>query len=269
MARAGVGREDVDFVIYTGVSRGWIEPAMANLVQSELGLSRATCFDVLDGCAGWLRALHVAGNFIETGTYGCGLLVNCEAGVVDLQKWDFLPEDEIDPYLATYTLGEAATATVVARDDGAGEFYFRFANFGEFFDLCMVPLPTMPQFLPRSRANGHQIGVFYAKSDVLLRTAVQRIAQVFLEDPVLREQQYDIAFGHAASEKASELVCLQLNFPRERFYSTHSKFGNTITAAIPLAMSLAEKEGRLHRGDRVLLVAGASGITVGFASFTY
>ena len=166
-------------------------------------------------------------------------------------------------------MAKAVTATIVTADDDEDDFYFRFENFGEYFDLCMVPLATAEQFLPRSRTNGHQTNVFYAHSDILLRKATQLIARSFESDPRLSRDRYDIAFGHAASEKASDLVCAMLNFPRERFYSTHRDYGNTITAAIPLAMSLAEKEGRLRRGDKVLLVAGASGITIGFASFTY
>lgn len=268
--RAGLAHDRIDFLIYTGVARGWVEPAMANVVQAEAGLHGATCFDVMDGCAGWLRALHIAHGFIRGGVYRTGLLVNCEAGVLGLQKWDFSSDEEIDPYLATYTIGEAVTATIVTADeDTEDDFYFRFENFGEYFDLCMVPLPTVEQFLPRSRTNGHQTDVFYAHSDILLRKATQLIARSFESDPHLAQEHYDIAFGHAASEKASDLVCAMLDFPREKFYSTHRDYGNTITAAIPLAMSLAEKSGRLRRGDKVLLVAGASGITIGFASFTY
>ncbi len=270
LERARVPRDHIDFLIYTGVARGWVEPAMANVVQTEAGLHRATCFDVMDGCAGWLRALHIAHGFIRGGSYRTGLLVNCEAGVLALQKWNFTSDEEIDPYLATYTIGEAVTATIVTADDDVeDDFYFRFENFGEYFDLCMVPLATVEQFLPRSRSNGHQTNVFYAHSDILLRKATQLIVRSFESDPRLSQERYDIAFGHAASEKASDLVCAMLDFPREKFYSTHRNYGNTIAAAIPLAMSLAEKKGRLRRGNKVLLVAGASGITVGFASFTY
>ena len=54
---AGIQPQDIDLLIYSGVGRGWIEPATANLFQSALGLCRATCFDVLDACASWIRSL--------------------------------------------------------------------------------------------------------------------------------------------------------------------------------------------------------------------
>ena len=60
IAQAGLTPKDVDFLIYTGVGRGWVEPAMANVVQSELKMPNATCFDILDACASWLRAMQVA-----------------------------------------------------------------------------------------------------------------------------------------------------------------------------------------------------------------
>ncbi len=60
LGNAGVTGPEIDLVLYASVARGWLEPATANVVQAELGLSRSTCFDLLDGCAGWLRAVEVA-----------------------------------------------------------------------------------------------------------------------------------------------------------------------------------------------------------------
>src|SRR5262245_63989068 len=59
LAESGVTPGDVDLVLYTGVARGGLEPAMATVIQAELGLGHATSFYVLDACAGWLRGLHV------------------------------------------------------------------------------------------------------------------------------------------------------------------------------------------------------------------
>jgi len=64
----GVRPEEVDFVIYTGIGRGWLEPASANVVQHALGLTNATGFDLLDACASWVRALQVAHSFVEGST---------------------------------------------------------------------------------------------------------------------------------------------------------------------------------------------------------
>src|SRR5262249_29022802 len=81
LAAAEVRAEDVDFVIYAGVNRGWIEPAMATVIQSEMGLVNATNFDIVEACARWLRAVQIGHSLIRGGTYRCGLIVNCECGL--------------------------------------------------------------------------------------------------------------------------------------------------------------------------------------------
>ena len=78
LQRAGIAPDQVDLLIYTGVGRAWLEPAMANLFQSELGLTHATCFDVIDACASWLRSLFVAKSFIDQGAYKTILIINSE-----------------------------------------------------------------------------------------------------------------------------------------------------------------------------------------------
>jgi len=69
LASSNMSPKDIDLLIYVGVGRGYIEPATANVFQKILKLNKATCFDILDACASWLRAIHVAHSFIKTGMY--------------------------------------------------------------------------------------------------------------------------------------------------------------------------------------------------------
>jgi 3-oxoacyl-[acyl-carrier-protein] synthase III len=75
---ADMSPNDIDLLIYVGVGRGYIEPATANVFQKILKLDKATCFDILDACASWLRAVHVAHSFIKTGMYRRVMILNCE-----------------------------------------------------------------------------------------------------------------------------------------------------------------------------------------------
>ena len=77
---AKLAPSDVDFLVYGGVGRAFIEPAMVNVIQAKLGLANATGFDIVDGCASWLRGLQIAHALFATGTYRRGLIVNCECG---------------------------------------------------------------------------------------------------------------------------------------------------------------------------------------------
>ena len=71
---------EIDLLIYVGVGRGFIEPATANVFQDLIGLRSATCFDILDACASWLRAVHVARAFIASGAYRHIMILNAESG---------------------------------------------------------------------------------------------------------------------------------------------------------------------------------------------
>jgi 3-oxoacyl-[acyl-carrier-protein] synthase III len=268
LSASQVSRSEIDFLIYAGIGRGWIEPATANAVQHLLGLSNATCFDILDACAGWLRALQVAHSFIRNGTYKRGLIVNCEVGLQRFADFDLSNPNDIDAKLAAFTIGEAATATMVS-DESADDFYFRFKNFGQHYDLCMIPLDTADHF--QSSGNGHQPASlkFFSQSRRLISTTLKEVIETYKSDPNLVGASYDICFGHTASEKARRLVGRRLGLAPEIQFPIQADYGNTASASLPLAMSLAIGEGRLKRGHRTLCIMGSAGITIGFAKFTF
>ena len=244
-------------------------PPWRAVVQQELGATGANCFDIMDACASWLRAVHVAHSLIHRGVYRRGLIVNCECGLMDYARLKLDSVADLESCFATYTIGEAATATVLTNDDEDDDFYFNFKTFGEDFDLCLIPLNAFESFLPTKNGKVYQAGKFFSMSTELVSSAVRRVVETFRADPKLQDGNYDIWFGHAASEKASEMVGRQLKLPPEIHYPTHRNYGNTVAASVPLAMSLATKDESLNRGDRVLLVIGSAGIAVALASFTF
>src|SRR6266436_1723158 len=100
---AGVPLGEIEFVIYAGVARGWLEPSTASALQTDLER---------------------------------------------YAEWNLPDSDETDVRLATFTMGEAATATVVAAD-ALDDFRFVFKTFGEYYDLCMLPLANAANFSTR------------------------------------------------------------------------------------------------------------------------
>jgi 3-oxoacyl-[acyl-carrier-protein] synthase III len=268
LAQAELRAADLDFIIYTGVGRGCIEPAMASTIQPALGAVNATCFDIMDACASWLRALHVAHCYLATGAHRRGMIVNCEAGLASHIAWDFDSPDELDHRFAALTIGEAATATVVTHTP-ADDFYFTFRTFGEHAHRCTIPQPNFPRFFPEQAANGQYApGRFFARSSELFPIVTDLIVDVWRKDAKLCGDRYDVAFGHEASERLSADITAKLGV-REIYFPIHRRFGNTVSASVPLAMSLASEEDRLARGDRVLVIIGSAGISVGFATFTF
>jgi 3-oxoacyl-[acyl-carrier-protein] synthase III len=268
LAAAELVPSEVDFAIYAGVKRGFIEPAMANVIQAAAGLTNATCFDVLDGCASWTRALHVAHAFLRGGAYRRGIIVNCECGLTDYGDWEIGSIEESEYRFAALTIGEAATATVVVESD-FDDFYFRFQNYGEHVDKCVIPLPNMADCIPTATDVRYVPLRFFSLSRELVSIAGRKVVEVFESDRELPRRSYDLCFGHAASEKINDIIGKKLRIPRQNYFPTHPGYGNTVAAAVPLAMSLALEERRLRRGDKVLVIVGSAGITVGFAAFTF
>ncbi len=133
----------------------------------------------------------------------------------------------------------------------------------------MIPLANMDDFLPSKPDPRYAASQFFSLSRELVVTTVKKIAEVYAADPHFSKRCYDIAFGHEASQKASEVLVKHLHIPPGIYYSVHPRYGNCVSASVPLGMSLAYQEGRLRRGDKTLIVVGSAGVSVGLSSFTF
>jgi len=268
LERAGKSAADVDLLIYASVSRGWLEPSMAVGVQKKLQATNATSFDVVDACASWLRAMHVAYGLLASGAYANALIVSVEAGMSDFIHFDIADAKILERYGAASTLGNTATATLVsatAEDD----FYFVFRTFADDMDLCMMPLDNFATFLPELESQDLIPNKFMARSTVLLRKTLCYLVETFNNDSYLRRKEFDIMLSHAVSVGLARFFCRAANLPVKAYFGTYAEYGNTAAASIPLAMSLALESGRLKRGDSVGIGLGSAGITVGIAAFTF
>ncbi|WP_114009134.1 3-oxoacyl-[acyl-carrier-protein] synthase III C-terminal domain-containing protein [Cohaesibacter intestini] len=267
MQEADTAPEDIDLVLYVGIGRGWLEPAMASWVQHELGLTKATGFDILDACASWMRGLDTAQAFLEQGHFKRVLLVNSEAGMSAFANLSLTDTTMMEQAFAIFTVGEAATATILSNANPE-KAHIRLRTFPEGFDWCLIPLSNAACYAPDTIGKLDP-GRFYAASDKIVSTSIRRIVQTYRSDDHFNHGAYDIFFSHSASGKAIEIIAAQLGLPIEKYVSTHEEYGNTSSASIPLAMSLALEKGQLKRGDRALAVVGSAGVTIGLASFTF
>jgi len=265
---ASLDPAQVDLLIYAGVGRGWIEPAMANLFQSELHLHRATCFDVMDACASWLRSLFIAQSFIDSGIYKTIMVLNCECNFKEYASFEIKSIDDLRTSFSAFTIGEAATATILSDEGLQHSINISFKTWGEKHDLCKIPLPHAAEFSNNGCGSGTPMHFFTAPTELLSFTIQQLVAHV-REANVLSRYEYDIVIGHTVSTAVSSAVASQLKIDRGRIFETHNRFGNTVSASLPLALSVAEMEGRLRRGMRVLLLMGSAGVSTAVCSFVY
>jgi 3-oxoacyl-[acyl-carrier-protein] synthase III len=266
--QAGLQAEDIDLLIYVGVGRGFLEPATANIFQHRLGLSRATCFDVLDACASWMRALDIAHHLLARGAYQHVMVLNCEFNFEEFIRWDFRRVEDLDHLWGGFTVGEAATATVLGADDA--EYHATFVTSSEHHGLCQIPLRHAHSFLDGTpaRCEAPAMGFFVFAAE-LHQQAIGQLARQFWDDPTLASGQWDLVVGHSTSVPAAHSVIRKLRLPAERTFETFSRYGNTVSGSIPLGLSLARDAGRLERGDRVLLISASAGLTTAFMSLRY
>ena len=269
LKKAGVKREDVDLLIYAGVGRGWMEPATANLFQSELGLKSATCFDVLDACASWIRSLAIAKSFLGQKVYKLIMVLNCEFNFNEYANFDIKNSEELENSFSAFTIGEAATATILSADDSEDDSHFSFKTWGEKAGLCKISLPNAADFTPSNEMNGHRPMSFFTVPGELLTFTIRKLVGHARECRPIASKVHDILIGHAVNVPTTQKVVKLLNIDQSIVFETHPRFGNTVSASLPLALAVAEAEGRLHRGMRVLLLMGSAGVSTAVGSFTY
>ena len=269
MEKAGVKREDVDLLIYAGVGRGWMEPATANLFQSELGLKSATCFDVLDACASWIRSLDIAKAFLSQKVYKLIMVLNCEFNFNEYANFDIKNSDELESSFSAFTIGEAATATILTASDSEDDSHFSFKTWGEKAGLCKIPLPNAAEFTPANEMNGVRPMSFFTVPGELLTFTIRKLVGHARGCRPLANRVHDILIGHAVNVPTTRKVVELLNIDQNIVFETHPRFGNTVSAALPLAMAVAEAEGKLVRGMRVLMLMGSAGVSTAVGSFTY
>ncbi len=269
LKKAGVKPEEVDLLIYAGVARGWMEPATANLFQSELGLTSATCFDVMDACASWIRSLAIAKSFLAQKAYKLVMILNCEFTFREYANFDFKSSDDVENSFSAFTIGEAATATLLASNGSEDDSFFSFKTWGDKHGLCKIPLPNADDFSPKNTSDGLKPMSFFTMPGELLSFTVRKLVSHFRESQAIASKVHEIVIGHAVSVASTSRVVKMLGLDPSSVFETHSRFGNTVAASLPLALAVAEAEGKLVRGMRVLLLMGSAGVSTAVGSFTY
>ena len=249
---AGVRPEDLDLVIVATVSPDSYYPSCACQVQDTLGAKKAAAFDMGAGCSGVLYALSTATQFINTGAYRNALVIGAEAFTRTL-NW----EDRNTCVL----FGDGAGALVlqacqepyglqsfILGSDGSGGKFLYLRN------LCARPGEWPEDGKPRMYMDGPEVFKFAVGSMInTTRQAVKR-AGLGLSD-------IDLVIPHQANYRIISAMCRFLKLPEEKVVINIDRYGNTVSASIPIALCEAIQDGRVKDGDRLVLVSFGTGFT--------
>jgi 3-oxoacyl-[acyl-carrier-protein] synthase III len=269
LAQAQIAAADVGLLIYCGVGRGFLEPAMAYFVADALGM-RCECFDVLDACMSWVRALSIAYGLFLQKAHSHILIVNGELNIYESGYPALLKVDDAEKWrysFPAFTIGEAATATLLSDSPETWNFHFRSTPVR--VGLCTLPLAAYREFslspenLARNGPNN-----FMSFGVELSQAAIKEMYD-FVHSTYIDCNQFDIWFPHAASTEACRLSAEQLSLGDKLYYRTFPLYGNLVSASIPAAMDRALKENRLTRGSKVVLCPASAGMSFALVDFVY
>ena len=252
---AGLQPSDIDLIILATATPDQTFPASATKVQALLGIDDCIAFDVAAVCTGFLYALTVADSMIRGGNVRRALVIGSET-FSRILDW----EDR-----ATCVLfGDGAGALVLAGEDGdAGILATRLHADGRHNDMLYVDGgPSTTGTVGKLRMRGREV----------FRHAVVNLAAVLrevLDDAGLAPADVDWVVPHQANARILDATAKKLGLAPEKVIVTVDRHANTSAASVPLALDVAVRDGRIKRGDLLVLEAMGGGFTWGAAALRY
>lgn len=272
LAEANCDKNDIDLLVYTGIGRGFIEPAAGYHVAASLGLQKAECFDILDACMSWTRSLNIVHSLLQTGRYKRALIINAECnmrfnGPVFPTVFQLPNMEALEWSFPSYTLGEAATATIVSADPDR-EWEFHFKSRPDLADLCNVPLDGHEGYCkPSGRIGLNGTNKFTSFGSDLHANNYDESINMFkcLKAPI---NEVRAIFTHASSKREWDKLGEALNV-KHLIWHIYPIYGNLVSASVPAGIASAIDAEHIQRGDRIAGWVGSAGMSFSAYSFIY
>lgn len=254
LKNANTGVDELDLIIVATTTPDETFPSVATKIQARLGMTRGAAFDVQAVCSGFIYGLSVADNFIKAGQAKTVLLIGAET-MSRLMDWT----DRTTCVL----FGDGAGAVVLRAGEGEGSpkdrgvLNTKLYSDGRLHDLLYVDGgPSTTGTTGFLRMQGKEV----------FKHAVVNIADSILasaKEAGVGVAEIDWFVPHQANQRILDGTARRLHLPGERFISTIAEHGNTSAASVPLALAVAVADGRIKKGDLVLMEAMGGGLTWG------
>jgi 3-oxoacyl-[acyl-carrier-protein] synthase-3 len=263
--RAGIDKDDIDFIIFATLSPDMYFPGPGVQVQHALDIKTVGALDVRNQCSGFVYALSVADNFIKTGMYKNILVIGSELHSHGLDKTS-------RGRGVSVIFGDGAGAAVLTReeDNSKGILSTHLHSQGEHAEELVLIAPGMGKrwvndIIADNDPNDesyfpHMNGQFVFKNAVL------RFSEVIMEGLVknnLDKEAIDMLIPHQANLRIAQFIQKKFGLRDDQVYNNIMRYGNTTAASIPIALTEAWEEGKIKEGDNVVLAAFGSGFTWG------
>ena len=251
IASAGIEAQQIDLIIIATTTPDKIFPSVATMVQRKLGIAGCPAFDVQAVCSGFIYALATADNFIKAGSAKCVLVIGAEifSRIVDYT-------DRSNCIL----WGDGAGAVILQASNEQGVISTHLHADGNFEKMLHVPRKT------------EGFDTVHMEGNAVFKMAVNTLDKIVDETLAANNMQtsdIDWLVPHQANIRILQATAKKLDMPMDKVVVTVDKHGNTSAASIPLALDVAVRDGRIKRGDVILMEAFGGGFTWGSALIKY
>jgi 3-oxoacyl-[acyl-carrier-protein] synthase III len=260
LAQRGIEASELDAIIVATVTPDMMFPATACLVQDKIGAQNVWGFDLQAGCSQFVYALQVGAQFVQTGAHKKVMVIGADimSSIIDYTD------------RATCVLfGDGAGAVILEPvSEGDGDIgLIDFMHEVDGAGGCSLFMPAGGSLNPASHETVDK-RMHYVHQDgaAVFKFAVRKMSEAcvgILQRNHLTGDDIDLMIPHQANLRIIQATAERLKLPPEKVLINIERYGNTTGATIPLAMHTAIEEGKLKKGDLVLLAAVGAGFTVG------
>ena len=254
---AGLEAHDIDMIVCATTSGRYALPSTACEIQQQLGMDEIPAFDVAAACAGFCYALSVADQYVKSGMAKRILVIgtDCLSRLID-------PADRTMVIL----FGDAAGAAIIEASDEPGILSTHIQASGKYKDLLYVGNPT--------RGDEESIHTNWGamKGNEVFKVAVTKLSELVeqtLAANNMDKSELDWLVPHQANFRIIKATAKKLNMPLDQVVMTLENYGNTSAATVPTALDAAIRDGRIKRGQNLLLEAFGGGFAWASALVRY
>jgi 3-oxoacyl-[acyl-carrier-protein] synthase-3 len=259
LAMAKLEVADIDMIIFATVSPDYPMPSSACELQRKLGARNVMAFDLSAACSGFLYGVQIADQFIKTGMHKNILVVGAEI----LHNWVNFKDRQ-----TCILFGDAAGAAIISRAPENSKSYIMSSHMfaeGDLADLLLIPAGGSK--MPNTAATVEQgLNKLVMKGREIFKHAVRTMSHccdVALEANSLSKDDVDWVIPHQANTRIIEAVAKHFEISMDKVIVEIADMGNTSAATIPVALDRAIRDGRVSRGQNILMTAFGAGLTSG------
>ncbi|MEB8330477.1 ketoacyl-ACP synthase III [Flavobacteriaceae bacterium KMM 6897] len=263
--RAGIDKDDIDFIIFATLSPDYYFPGPGVLVQRDLDIKTVGALDVRNQCSGFVYAISIADQYIKTGMYKNVLVIGSELHSHGL---DMTTRGRG----VSVIFGDGAGAAILSReeDTSKGILSTHLHSEGQHAEELSLIAPGMGKrwvndIIADNDPNDESYFP-YMNGQFVFKNAVVRFSEVIVEGLQknnLEASDIDLLVPHQANLRISQFIQRKFKLNDDQVFNNIMKYGNTTAASIPIALTEAWEQGKVKEGDVVVLAAFGSGFTWG------